>query len=428
MIVQNLSAWRAWALVILGVGTVCLPETHAQSRREMELARQRLVNQEIEGAGITNKRVIQSIRETPRHEFVPLHLRRLSYVDAALPIGEQQTISPPFIVAFMTQALDPQPTDKVLEIGTGSGYQAAVLSPLVKEVYTIEIVEKLGRKAAKTLKKLGYRNITTKVGDGFAGWPAHAPFDKIIVTCSPEKVPVPLVQQLREGGRMVIPLGRRYQQTMYLLKKEEGKLVPEALRSTLFVPMTGQAEELRQAQPDPTNPQIVNGSFEQSLEEKAAQDNTPATDSQAEKFPAGWHYFQRAKLVDDKLAPNGQRYVTFSNDVPGRLARTVQGFALDGREIGQLAIAAWVKADDVRPGRKPDQLAVIVVSFFGENREPIGEDWIGPWFDTFEWTEKTGRLRVPQKARSAILQMGLLGGTGEASFDHLRIKAIPRTK
>jgi protein-L-isoaspartate(D-aspartate) O-methyltransferase len=118
----------------------------------------------------------------------------------SLPIGERQTISSPFIVAYMTECLDPQPTDRVLEIGTGSGYQAAVLSPLVKEVYTIEIVESLGKQAAQTLERLDYRNVHVKVGDGYLGWPEHAPFDKIIVTCSPESIPQPLVDQLREGG------------------------------------------------------------------------------------------------------------------------------------------------------------------------------------------------------------------------------------
>ena len=139
----------------------------------------------------------------------------------ALPIGEQQTISPPFIVAYMTQEIDPQPTDRVLEIGTGSGYQAAMLSPLVKEVYTIEIVEPLGKRAARTLKRLGYKNVFAKVGDGYLGWPEAAPFDKIIVTCSPEKVPQPLVDQLKDGGLMIVPVGERYQQNLYLFRKHE---------------------------------------------------------------------------------------------------------------------------------------------------------------------------------------------------------------
>ena len=131
--------------------------------------------------------VLQSMRTTPRHEFMTPDTRDLAYYDMAVPIGHGQTISPPYIVAFMTAQLDPQPTDRVLEIGTGSGYQAAVLSPLVKEVYTIEIVEPLGQRAAQTLQRLGYENVFPKIGDGYAGWPEHAPFDKIIVTCSPER-------------------------------------------------------------------------------------------------------------------------------------------------------------------------------------------------------------------------------------------------
>ena len=172
----------------------------------------------------------------------------------ALPIGHGQTISPPFIVAYMTEQLDPQPTDKVLEIGTGSGYQAAVLSGLVKEVYTIEIVDALGRRAAADLKRLKYANVHAKVGDGYQGWPEHAPFDKIIVTCSPENVPPALTEQLKEGGRMIVPVGQRYQQVFHLLKKIDGKLVTEALRPTLFVPMTGEAEQRRQVRPTRPSP------------------------------------------------------------------------------------------------------------------------------------------------------------------------------
>src|SRR5581483_9449123 len=149
--------------------------------------------------------------------------------------GDKQTISPPYIVAYMTELLDPQPDDKVLEIGTGSGYQAAVLSPLVKEVYTIEIVESLGKAAAKRLKDLKYKNVFCKVGDGYLGWPEHAPFDKIIVTCSPENVPKPLVEQLKDGGKMIIPLGERYQQVFHLFEKQNGELKATRLGNTLFV-------------------------------------------------------------------------------------------------------------------------------------------------------------------------------------------------
>jgi protein-L-isoaspartate(D-aspartate) O-methyltransferase len=225
---------------LLGLLLVLPPTAgFAQGKSGFEAARNRMVDEEIAAAGVKNPRVIEAMRATPRHEFVTLNQRKYAYLDMALPIGEGQTISPPFIVAYMTEQLDPLRTDKVLEIGTGSGYQAAVLSPLVREVYTIEIVPQLGNHAAKVLRQLGYDNVHAKVGDGYQGWKEHAPFDKIIVTCSPERVPVPLVTQLKEGGRMIIPVGERYQQTLYLLKKTKGQLVPEALRPTLFVPMTG---------------------------------------------------------------------------------------------------------------------------------------------------------------------------------------------
>ncbi|MGH7195001.1 MAG: protein-L-isoaspartate(D-aspartate) O-methyltransferase, partial [Candidatus Saccharimonadales bacterium] len=222
-----------------------------QGRQTMERARQQLVDEEIVGGGIQNPRVSEAMRNTPRHEFVPLAERKYAYFDMALPIGEAQTISAPFFVAYMTEQLDPLPEDKVLEIGTGSGFQAAVLSPLVKDVYTIEIKKPLGERAARALKRLKYENVHTRIGDGYAGWPDAAPFDKIIVTCSPEKPPQALIDQLKEGGRMLIPLGERYQQTLYMLKKIDGKLQREELLPIIFVPMTGTAEDERVVKPDP---------------------------------------------------------------------------------------------------------------------------------------------------------------------------------
>src|SRR5262249_31668839 len=152
-------------------------------------------------------------------------------------------ITPTYDVAFMTEALEPKPTDRVYEVGTGSGYQAAILSRLVKEVYSVEIHRPLGERAAAVLKELGYTNVHTRVGDGYEGWPDAAPFDAIIVACAPEKVPPPLLEQLKEGGRMVIPLGTRFDQAVFLMTKRDGKLVGKKLRPTLFVPMTGKAQK-----------------------------------------------------------------------------------------------------------------------------------------------------------------------------------------
>ena len=238
----------AWGSCFQCLGTFCLavlflvdvPAVNAQSEAEFAKRRKNMVEYAVRRAGVKDARVLKAMNDTPRHRFVPKAIRNTrSYLDAGVPIGESQTISSPFIVAYMTQELDPKPTDKVLEIGTGSGYQAAVLSPLVEEVYSIEIVESLGKTAAKVLKKLKYKNVFTKIGDGYLGWEEHAPFDKIIVTCSPENIPQPLVDQLKEGGTIVVPIGERHQQTLYLMEKQNGKMVRKALRPTLFVPMTG---------------------------------------------------------------------------------------------------------------------------------------------------------------------------------------------
>ena len=370
-------------------------------------ARAKLVREELESAGISNPRVLEAIRTAPRHEFVPLHLRKYSYQDVALPIGSGQTISPPFVVAYMTEALDPKSTDKVLEIGTGSGYQASVLAELCKEVYSIEIVPALGRKAAQALRKLKYRNVHTKIGDGYLGWPEHAPFDKILVTCSPESVPKALIDQLKEGGRMVIPVGTRYHQTTYLLKKENGKMVSEGLRPTLFVPMTGQAEKRRVIKPDPANPAAYNGTFEKLMPDR--------------KVPDGWHYQRQLVHVTSELAPQGERYILFSNKIAGRDAHALQGFAVDGRQVKSLDLSLQVRGDTIRYGRSRTQIPRIVITFFDARRALVGTMKVGDWRDTFPWREERFKIPVPPTAREAIIRIGLLGGTGEIALDDLKI-------
>jgi protein-L-isoaspartate(D-aspartate) O-methyltransferase len=230
---------RGYLLPIAILCAACAPEAEVPDD-----ARARMVNQQLAKRDIRNARVLDAMRAVPRHEFVPEKLRALAYEDRPLPIGFEQTISQPYIVALMTQELDPKPADRVLEIGTGSGYQAAVLAKLVKEVYSIEIVEPLGRRAAADLKRLGFTNVHTRVGDGYAGWPDHAPFDAIIVTCAPEKVPPALVEQLKDGGRMVIPVGNESSQTLYLMVKRGGVMQERERIPVRFVPMTrGPARE-----------------------------------------------------------------------------------------------------------------------------------------------------------------------------------------
>ena len=207
------------------------------------IARRRMVKEQLSvpGQNITNAQVLAALSLVPRQRFVPPELWPRAYDNCALPIGFGQTISQPYVVAFMTEQLDPRPTDRVLEIGTGSGYQAAVLAGLVREVHTVEIVEALAQRAAETLKQLGYPNLRTRAGDGYPGWPEAAPFDAIIVTCAPEQVPPPLVEQLRDGGRMIIPVGPEWDQSLVLLRKEGDRLVERAVLPVRFVPMTGRA-------------------------------------------------------------------------------------------------------------------------------------------------------------------------------------------
>src|SRR5947207_741920 len=181
--------------------------------------RQRMVQEQLMPRGIHERRVLAAMAKVPREEFVPPESRAASYEDGPLPIGYDQTISQPYIVAFMTEQLRLKPSDRVLEIGTGSGYQTAILAELVPEVYTIEIVEPLAKNAEATLQRLGYKDVHVKAGDGYKGWPEAAPFDAIIVTCAPGRVPQPLTDQLKDGGRMIIPVGERFAQELYLLDK-----------------------------------------------------------------------------------------------------------------------------------------------------------------------------------------------------------------
>ncbi len=201
--------------------------------------RKNMVKSQLEAREIKNNAVLQAMLKVPRHQLVPGDVRHLAYEDTPLPIGNGQTISQPYIVAFMTEAIDPKPEMKVLEIGTGSGYQAAVLGEIVKDVFTIEIVEELGKKAQKDLAQLGYKNVQVRIGDGYLGWPEEAPFDAIIVTAAPERVPQPLIDQLKEGGKMIIPVGPTSNtQELRILEKKKGKIRTKVLFPVRFVPFT----------------------------------------------------------------------------------------------------------------------------------------------------------------------------------------------
>jgi protein-L-isoaspartate(D-aspartate) O-methyltransferase len=206
-----------------------------------------MVEQDIRGRGVKDGRVLAVMEKVPRHLFVDARQRDQAYADHPLPIGEGQTISQPYVVALMTEALRLKPADRVLEIGTGSGYQAAVLAGLVQEVYSIEIRKGLADQAAARLAELGYGNVRVKYGDGYYGWEEHAPFDAIIITAAANHIPPPLIRQLREGGRLILPLGSTvfYQTLTLLTKKQGGELAVEQMGPVNFVPMTGEAQKKR---------------------------------------------------------------------------------------------------------------------------------------------------------------------------------------
>lgn len=228
-------------LIIIGCSDMSRKEKTPTNHNFAE-QREEMVKYQIKARGVNDKRVLAAMLKVPRHLFVQENLQNRAYTDEPLPIGSGQTISQPYIVAYMTEQIDIDENEKVLEIGTGSGYQAAILGEIAKEVFTIEIVPELGKKAGEILQRLNYSNVHVRIGDGYLGWPEEAPFDAIIVTAAPDHVPQPLVDQLKVGGRMMIPVGE-FSQDLILLERTEKGIERKRKIPVRFVPMTGEAEE-----------------------------------------------------------------------------------------------------------------------------------------------------------------------------------------
>jgi protein-L-isoaspartate(D-aspartate) O-methyltransferase len=385
----------------------------SDSEEHFRMLRDQLIENVLIPGGVKNPRVLESSRATLRHKFVPKQHQDKAYQDIAIAIGGNQTISSPFIVALMTQELDPQSTDKVLEIGTGSGYQAAILSPIVQDVYTIEIVEELGTRTKKLLDDLKYKNIHCLIGDGFKGWPEHAPFDKIIVTCSPEKVPEPLKDQLKEGGIMIIPVGERYQQMLYRMRKVNGNLEQESLQPTLFVPMTGQAEANREIAPDPENPKLLNASFEQDL---IKDFHVP-----------GWYYQFGCTVLTEAGFPDGQRGVEFRSLDGEQPSMLLQGIPLDGRAVKKIRMGGWIRTENVEiVSSDKTRAPAVAIQYFDEKRNRIGFNYVGGLKGTNEWKKLVDEFKVPPNTREAIVSVGLFGATGMAQFDGLIFEPVKK--
>jgi protein-L-isoaspartate(D-aspartate) O-methyltransferase len=400
-----------WLALLLSIYFNALLDAQESTSEAVYAERRiKLIENVLKPGGIRDSAVLEASLNTRRHEFVPENVREQAYLDRALPIGEHQTISSPFIVALMTEILQPKKTDKVLEIGTGSGYQAAMLSPLVQHVYSIEIIEELQNRTTELLKRLGYTNITTKTGDGYLGWAEHAPFDKIIVTCSPDKIPKPLIEQLADGGLMVIPVGERYQQMLRRYRKVGKELVIEYARPTQFVPMLGVAESQRRDKVDGSRPQIVNGDFE----EPASGDFVP-----------GWYYEFGIKLISDPTAPRGGKVARFTSDKPSQPSMLLQVLPLDGEQVRRVSLSGSVKTENVRLSSNWDEQPFIVLQFLDENRNHIGYQWLGPFVGDTPWKSVQREVPIPRECREAIVMIGLFGAVGQASFDGLEIEVLP---
>lgn len=233
---------RRLAPFFLAAYLACASASAAAAAEALETARRIMVEDQIRARGVTNPQVLRALLEVPRHWFVPPHLVAAAYRDQPLPIGEGQTISQPYIVGLMTELIDPRPSDRVLEIGTGSGYQSAILSKLVSNVYTVEIKQKLHQEASRVLAAHGFANVSSRLGDGYFGWPEAAPFDKIMITAAVDHIPPPLLAQLKDGGRLVLPLGSPFgYQNLVLVTKTAGEVKLRNVTGVLFVPLTGHA-------------------------------------------------------------------------------------------------------------------------------------------------------------------------------------------
>jgi len=237
------TGWQVCLLLLCCVTGTAQADEYSAARAQLiaEIAQDVRDTSRYLGKEALDPRVLQALGTVPRHEFVPAEEKRFAYLNRPLPIGFGQTISQPYIVAIMTDLLNPGPADKVLEVGTGSGYQAAILSELVAQVYSIEIIEGLGQQAAQRLVRLGYDNVTTRVGDGYYGWEAAAPFDAIVVTAAASHVPPPLLKQLKAGGRMIIPVGSQFmtQELLLVTKRADGGITTRQILPVRFVPLTG---------------------------------------------------------------------------------------------------------------------------------------------------------------------------------------------
>ena len=410
------------ALAVCLIGLVAadsfFPAAHAQNPAHFEQARKRMVEEVIIGVGDQGRAGDQGdAGDCPRTNSSMPKYRREAYFDMAFPIGDKQTISPPFIVAYMTEPLDPQPTDKVLEIGTGSGYQAAVLSPLVKEVYTIEIVESLGKSAADARSSGSkYKNVVHQSRRRLSRLArARARSTKSSSPARPRKCPSPLIDQLKEGGSMVVPVGERYQQTLYSLPQEgrQAGSRDAAAHAVRAHDRQGRRSPQGQARPGQTRSSST-----------AASKKKPT-----QRGPARLVLRTACEVGGRREAPDGKHYVSFTNDEPGRLPPICcKAFAIDGRKVKQLKVSARVMTKNVVRGADDNEQCYILFTLYDDQRRDLGMQVMGPFLGTSDWHEETRTFDIPITAREGIFRIGLFGATGFAAYDKISIKKVEGKK
>ena len=489
-------AWlsRRWLLLVpsrTGSGSRLAecqpPRLTSPSDDPTAAARNRMVQRHLVERGLKNPRVLDAFRTVPRHRFLPPKTQRQAYDDESIPIGEGQTITPPYDVAFMTEVLDPKPTDRVYEVGTGSGYQSAILSRLVKDVYSIEIHAPLSKRATQVHKDLGYTNIHTRIGDGYVGWPEAAPFDAIIVTCAPTKVPQPLFDQLKEGGRMVIPIGDRFNQMVHLIIKKDGKRVDQRAEADIVRaddgPRSGRGGRR------PTRGGAVQEGFRQGRSPAKMTTGTGSVPTRERQTPrsrrddvgssccigrvglrscwqascgTAWRScFAQEELIERPGPPPVDNLEADENKdgVPDGWynARDVKWMTEGGAPVGPAlrslrvhsarpAGAAeprlrcrrpqdrgdrpwlWIRQNNIQVGEREGDEPGLMIDFLGVRAPPpVSRGIFGPWTHSVRdrWTRVAKRIPVPPGTKDAIMSVGLMGATGTLDFDGLTVDLIP---
>ena len=385
---------------------------NGQNRDPWAEARARMVEYEVVAAGVKDARVCDAMRTVPRHEFIPAAMRRYAYFDMAVPIGEGQTISSPFIVAYMTEQLQPQPTDKVLEIGTGSGYQAAVLSGLVAKVYSIEIVELAGKTCGANAPPAGlqeHRDEDRRRLSRLAGTcPLRQDHRHLLAGERPQAA-----GGATQGGRPIggSPRASATSKLSTCSRKSTTSSRPSPCSRRFSCRWWAAPRMSGSCSPTPSEPAIINGDFKNLSGDQ----------------PVGWYYLRQGRVEPSGRTPGGN-CLSLRNDSPGRAALALQAVGIDGRLTREIEISLWVRGQNVQPGSLPEQPPALSIAFFNANRQQVGRQEIGPWSGSFDWMEKRLRIKVPPSARLASVEVGLGGGTGRLSVTEVTMKVIASKK